>query len=150
MIDAFARRIVGWWVSRTAHATFVLDALEQALHARKPVKGLVHHSDRGSQYVSIKYSERLAEAKIDPSVGSVGDSAACPGEGRGQCFGRDDQRSLQGRGHPPARTLAVVRGSRIRLATWVDRFNNRRLLGSIGNFPPAEAYAASDNLDMAA
>ena len=76
VIDAFARRIVGWRVSRTAHASFVLDALEQAIHARKPARGsgLVHHSDRGVQYLSIKYSERLAEAGIDPSVGSVGDS----------------------------------------------------------------------------
>ena len=75
VIDAFARRIVGWRVSRTAHAGFVLDALEQALHERRPVRGgLVHHSDRGVQYVSIKYTERLAEAGIEPSVGSVGDS----------------------------------------------------------------------------
>ena len=76
VIDAYARRIVGWRVSRTAHAGFVLDALEQALHERRPVHrgGLVHHSDRGSQYVSIKYTERLAEAGIEPSVGSVGDS----------------------------------------------------------------------------
>ncbi|MCI9868806.1 IS3 family transposase [Rhizobium skierniewicense] len=76
VIDAFARRIVGWRVSRTANATFVLDALEQALHDRRPVHGggLVHHSDRGVQYVSIRYSERLAEAGIEPSVGSVGDS----------------------------------------------------------------------------
>ena len=73
VIDAYARRIVGWRVSRTAHASFVLDALEQALHDRRPVHrgGLVHHSDRGSQYVSIKYTERLAEAGIEPSVGSV-------------------------------------------------------------------------------
>jgi len=76
VIDVYARFIVGWRVSRTAHAGFVLDALEQALHDRKPVgKGsLVHHSDRGSQYLSIKYTERLAEAGIKPSVGSVGDS----------------------------------------------------------------------------
>ena len=76
VIDAYARRIVGWRVSRTAHAGFVLDALEQALHARRPVHrgGLIHHSDRGSQYVSIKYTERLAGAGIEPSVGSVGDS----------------------------------------------------------------------------
>ena len=76
VIDAYARRIVGWRVSRTAHAGFVLDALEQALHERRPVHrgGLVHHSDRGSQYVSIRYTERLAEAGIEPSVGSVGDS----------------------------------------------------------------------------
>jgi putative transposase len=67
---------VGWRVSRTAHASFVLDALEQAIHKRRPHHrgGLVHHSDRGSQYVSIKYTGRLAEAGIEPSVGSVGDS----------------------------------------------------------------------------
>lgn len=76
VIDTYARRIVGWRDSRTTHASFVLDALEQALHDRRPVHrgGLVHHSDRGSQYVSIKYTERLAEAGIEPSVGSVGDS----------------------------------------------------------------------------
>jgi transposase InsO family protein len=76
VIDAYARRIVGWRVSRTAHASFVLDALEQALHDRRPVHrdGLVHHSDRGSQYLSIRYTERLAEAGVEPSVGSVGDS----------------------------------------------------------------------------
>ena len=76
VIDAFARRIVGWRVSPSAHAGFVLDALEQAVHERRPAKGmgLVHHSDRGSQYLSIRYTERLAEAGIEPSVGSVGDS----------------------------------------------------------------------------
>ena len=76
VIDAYARRIVGWRVSRSAHAGFVLDALEQALHDRRPLSGsgLVHHSDRGVQYVSIKYTVRLAEAGLEPSVGSVGDS----------------------------------------------------------------------------
>ena len=76
VIDAYARRIVGWRVSTSPHAGFVLDALGQAVHERRPVKGmgLVHHSDRGSQYLSIKYTERLAEAGIEPSVGSVGDS----------------------------------------------------------------------------
>jgi transposase InsO family protein len=76
VIDTFARRIVGWRVSRTAHTDFALDALEQALHDRRPYAGdgLVCHSDRGSQYVSIRYTERLAEAGIEPSVGSVGDS----------------------------------------------------------------------------
>src|SRR4029434_408678 len=75
VIDAYARRIVGWRVSRTAHAGFVLDALEQALHERRPTRGgLVHHSDRGVQYLSIKYTERLAEAGIELSVGRVGDS----------------------------------------------------------------------------
>ncbi len=79
VIDAYARRIVGWRVSRTAHASFVLDALEQALHERRPLHrgGLIHHSDRGSQYVSIKYTERLAKAGVEPSVGSVGDSYDC-------------------------------------------------------------------------
>jgi putative transposase len=76
VIDVFARRIVGWRVSRSARADFVLDALEQALHERRPFagSGLICHSDRGSQYVSIRYTERLAEAGIEPSVGSVGDS----------------------------------------------------------------------------
>ena len=79
IIDVFARRIVGWKASRTAHASFVLDALEQAVRERRPVRGnLTHHSDRGSQYLSITYTERLAEAGIEPSVGSVVDSGACP------------------------------------------------------------------------
>ena len=76
VIDVYARRIVGWRVSSSMHTDFVLDALEQALYARQPSpeEGLIHHSDRGSQYVSIRYSERLAEAGIEPSVGSKGDS----------------------------------------------------------------------------
>jgi transposase InsO family protein len=79
ILDAYARRIVGWRVSRTAHAAFVLDALEQALADRRPVQGggLVHHSDRGVQYVSIRYTERLAEAGVELSVGSAGDSYDC-------------------------------------------------------------------------
>ena len=79
VIDAYARRIVGWRVSRTAHASLVPGALDQALHERRPQHrcGLVHHSDRGSQYVSIKSTERLAEAGVEPSVGSVGDSYDC-------------------------------------------------------------------------
>jgi transposase InsO family protein len=72
--DVFARRIVGWRVSRSLYADLVLDALEQALWALRDTKGLVHHSDRGSQYLSIRYTERLSEANIDASVGSVGDS----------------------------------------------------------------------------
>ena len=75
VIDVYARRIVGWRVSGSAHTDFVLDALEQALHDRRPTQAsLIHHSDRGSQYLSIRYTERLAEAGIEPSVGSVGDS----------------------------------------------------------------------------
>ncbi len=80
VIDGYARRIVGWRASRTAHASCVLDALEQAMHDRRPTHrgGLIHHSDRGSQYVSIKYTERLAGAGTEPSVGSVGDSYDSP------------------------------------------------------------------------
>ena len=80
VIDVYARYLVGWRVSRTAHASFVLDALEQAIHDRRPVhrSGLIHHSNPGSQYFSIKYAERLAKAGIEPSVGSVGDSYATP------------------------------------------------------------------------
>ena len=74
MIDVFARRIIGWRVARSMHAELVLDALEQALWSRSTVKGVVHHSDHGSQYLSIRYSERLAEVGAEPSVGSVGDS----------------------------------------------------------------------------
>ena len=79
VIDAYARRIVGWRVSRTAHAAFVLDALEQALHERRPLQAsrLVHHSDRGSQYLALRYTERLVEAGVEPSVGSLGDSYDC-------------------------------------------------------------------------
>jgi putative transposase len=137
VIDVFARRIVGWRVSRTAHAGFVLDALEQALHARRPVRGsgLVHHSDRGVQYVSIKYTERLAAAGIEPSVGSVGDSY-------------DNALAETINGLYKAE-LIHRRGSwrsfeAVEFATleWVDWFNNRRLLGPIGNRPPAEAEAA--------
>src|SRR3954454_18991196 len=118
VIDVFARRIVGWRVSRTAHAGFVLDALEKALLERRPVRGggLGHHSDRG-QYVSIKYTERLAKAGVEPSVGSVGDSGACPRAGKagpgGQCPRRNHQRALQSRGHPSVRTLAQLRSRRV-------------------------------------
>jgi transposase InsO family protein len=76
VIDTFANRIVGWKVSRSSKTDFALDALEQALCARSPVHkgGLIHHSDRGSQYLSIRYTERLAKAGIEPSGGSVGDA----------------------------------------------------------------------------
>ena len=74
VVDVFARRIVGWRVARSMHTDLVLDALEQALWSRRDTQGLVHHSDRGSQYLSIRYSERLAEAGVNPSVGSIGDS----------------------------------------------------------------------------
>lgn len=120
VIDVFARRIVGWRVSSSARTDFVLDALEQALYARRPVGqgSLIHHSDRGVQYVSIRYTERLAEAGVEPSVGSVGDSEVI------------HRRSWQNR---EAVELATLE--------WVDWFNHRRLLEPIGNMPPAEAEA---------
>jgi putative transposase len=78
VIDTFARRIVGWRVSRTAQASFVLDALEQALHDRRPVKGVVHYSDRGVQYVSIKYTERLTEAGVEPAASATATTMPWP------------------------------------------------------------------------
>ena len=136
VIDAFARRIVGWRVSRTAHASFVLDALEQALHERRPAHrgGLIHHSDRGSQYVSIKYTERLAEAGIEPSVGSVGDSY--DNALAETINGLYKAEVIHRRG--PWRSLESVEFAPLE---WVDWFNNRRLLEPIGNIPPAEAEA---------
>jgi len=74
VIDTFANKIVGWRASRSQQTQFVLDALEQALYERRPAESLIHHSDRGSQYLSIKYTERLADAGLEPSVGTVGDS----------------------------------------------------------------------------
>ena len=136
VIDAYARRIVGWRVSRTAHASFVLDALEQALHDRRPVEGggLIHHSDRGVQYVSIKYTERLVAAGIEPSVGSVGDS-----------YDNALAETINGlykteviRRRGPWRNLEAVEFATLE---WVDWFNHRRLLEPIGNIPPAEAEA---------
>ena len=143
VIDAYARRIVGWRVSRTAHAGFVLDALEQALYERRPTRndGLVHHSDRGSQYVSIKYSERLAEAGIEPSVGSVGDSY--DNALAETINGLYKAELIHRRG--PWRSFEAVEFATLE---WVDWFNHRRLMGPIGNIPPAEAehryYASLD------
>ncbi len=125
VIDVFARRIVGWRVSSSMQTDFVLDALEQALYARRREREgeLVHHSDRGSQYVSIRYSERLAEAGIEPSVGSTGDS-----------YDNALAEIIHRRG--PWKTREAVE-----LATleWVSWFNHHRLLEPIGYIPPAEA-----------
>lgn len=147
VIDAFARRIVGWRVSRTAHAGFVLDALEQAVHQRQPGAGLVHHSDRGSQYLSIRYTERLAEAGIEPSVGSVGDSY--DNALAETINGLYKAEVIHRRG--PWRSFDVVEYATLE---WVDWFNTRRLLEPIGNVPPAEAeanfYAALETESMAA
>ena len=149
VIDTYARRIVGWRASRTAHASFVLDALEQALHDRRPVHrgGLVHHSDRGSQYVSIKYTERLAEAGIEPSVGSIGDSY--DNALAETINGLYKTEVIHRRG--PWRSFEAVEFATLE---WVDWFNNRRLLEPIGNIPPAEAeeryYAMLEEPAMAA
>jgi len=149
VIDVYARYIVGWRVSRTAHASFVLDALEQALHDRRPIHrgGLVHHSDRGSQYVSIKYTERLAEAGIEPSVGSVGDSY--DNALAETINGLYKAEVIHRRG--PWRSFEAVEYATLE---WVDWFNNKRLLEPIGNIPPVEAeknyYAMLDETDMAA
>jgi putative transposase len=136
VIDAFARRIVGWRVSRTAHASFVLDALEQALHQRRPVRddGLVHHSDRGSQYLALRYTERLAEAGVQPSVGSVGD--AYDNALAETINGLFKAEVIHRRG--PWRGMEAVEFATLE---WVHWFNNRRLLEPIGNIPPAEAEA---------
>jgi len=135
VIDVYARRIVGWRVSSSMHTDFVLDALEQALYDRQPQRdgALTHHSDRGSQYVSIRYSERLAEAGIEPSVGSKGDSY-------------DNALAETINGLYKAETIhrrSWPSRESVELATleWVYWFNHRRLLGPIGYIPPAEAEA---------
>ena len=146
VIDTYARRIVGWRVSRTAHAGFVLDALEQALCQRRPTKGggLVHHSDRGAQYVSIKYTDRLAEAGVEPSVGSVGDSYDNALAETINGLYKAEVIHLRG----PWRGLEAVEFATLE---WVDWFNNRRLLEPIGYIPPAEAERCYyENLGQAA
>ncbi len=134
VIDAFARRIVGWRASRTAYAGFVLDALDQALHDRRPVhRGrLFRHSDRGSQYVSIRYSERLAEAGIEPSVGRVGDSY--DNALAATINGLYKAEVIDWRG--PWRNFETVEYATLE---WIERFDNCRILEPIGNIPPSEA-----------
>ena len=136
VVDVYARRIVGWRTSSSMTTDFVLDALEQALYARQPERdsSLVHHSDRGSQYVSIRYSERLAEAGVEPSVGSKGDSydnalaETINGLYKAELIHR----------RAPWKTKEAVE-----LATleWVSWFNHHRLLEPIGYIPPVEAEA---------
>jgi len=136
VIDVFSRRIVGWRQSSSMHTDFVLDALEQALYDRKPSEedGLIHHSDRGSQYLSIRYSERLAEAGIEPSVGSKGDSY--DNALAETINGLYKAEVIHRRG--PWKTKQAVE-----LATleWVSWFNHHRLMGPLGNVPPAEFEA---------
>lgn len=135
VIDVFSRLIVGWRVSASLRSDLALDALEQALHFRKPTDELVHHSDRGVQYLSIRYTDRLAEAGIARSVGSVGDS-----------YDNALAETINGlfkteviRRRGPWRTLDDVEYATLE---WVDWFNRRRLLEPIGYVPPAEFEAA--------
>lgn len=135
VVDVFARRIVGWRVSTSMTTDFVLDALEQALYDRQPERNstLIHHSDRGSQYVSIRYSERLAEAGVEPSVGSKGDSydnalaETINGLYKAEVIHR--------------RTWKTREAVELATLTWVSWFNNHRLMGPLGYIPPAEAEA---------
>nr|WP_250697370.1 IS3 family transposase [Escherichia coli] len=145
IIDVFAGYIVGWRVSSSMETTFVLDALEQALWARRP-SGTVHHSDKGSQYVSLAYTQRLKEAKLLASTGSTGDSydnamaESINGLYKAEVIHR---KSWKNRAEVELATL-----------TWVDWYNNRRLLERLGHTPPAEAekayYASIGNDDLAA
>jgi transposase InsO family protein len=136
VVDVFARRIVGWRVSSSLRADFVLDALEQAIYSRSgdPLTGLVHHSDRGSQYLSMHYTDRLADAGIAPSVGSRGDSYDnALAESVIGLFKTEVIRRLG-----PWRSLEAVEFATL---AWVDWFNTRRLLEPIGYVPPAEYEA---------
>jgi putative transposase len=136
VIDVFARRIVGWRVSASLRTDFVLDALEQAIYDRcgTEVTALVHHSDRGTQYLSMRYTDRLAEAGIEPSVGSRGDSY--DNALAESIIGLFKTEVIQRKG--PWRHLEAVEFATL---TWVDWFNTRRLLEPIGYVPPAEYEA---------
>jgi putative transposase len=132
--DVFSRKIVGWRVSNSLRSDLALDALEQALHARCDLDDLVHHSDRGVQYVSIRYTERLAEIGIEPSVGSVGDSY--DNALAETIFGLFKTEVIRHNG--PWRNLEEVEFATLE---WVDWFNHQRLLEPIGDVPPAEFEA---------
>jgi transposase InsO family protein len=131
VIDVFARRIIGWRVANSMRTELVLDALEQAIWSRCPPPGLIHHSDHGSQYLSIRYSQRLTEIGVQPSTGSVGDSY--DNALAETIIGLYKTEVIHHRG--PWRTLEAVEYATLE---WVDWFNNRRLLEPIGNVPPAE------------
>ena len=131
VIDVFSRMIVGWRVSRSLRSDLALDALEQALYARPDTERLVHHSDRDVQYLSIRYTQRLAEAGIEPSVGSVGDSYDNALAETIIGLYKTEAIHLLG----PWRNVDHVEFETL---DWVDWFNNRRLLEPIGNVPPAE------------
>ena len=129
--DVFSRRIVGWRVSKSLRSDLALDALEQAIHDRRDVQDLVHHSDRGVQYLSIRYTERLAEAGIQPSVGSVGDSY--DNALAESVIGLYKTKMIRKGG--PWRSLEQVEFATLE---WVAWYNKRRLRGSLGHVPPSE------------
>ena len=135
VIDVYSRMIVGWRVWNSLKTDLVLDALEQALYARTGTDGLVHHSDRGSQYLSIRYTERLAEAGIESSVGSVGDSY--DNAMAESIIGLYKTEMIWPRG--PWKNLDEVEYA---TQEWVNWYNNQRLLEPIGNIPPVEFEAA--------
>jgi putative transposase len=131
VIDTFARRIVGWRASSSLRTDLALDALEQALYDRPGIDGLVHHSDRGVQYLSIRYTERLAQAGIELSVGSRGDSY--DNALAESVIGLYKTEVIRRRGPWPH--LEAVEFATLE---WVDWFNKRRLFEPIGSIPPAE------------
>jgi transposase InsO family protein len=131
VIDVYARMIVGWRVSNSLRSELALDALEQALHARKPEQDLIHHSDRGVQYLSIRYTDRLADAGVMSSVGSVGDSYDNALAETINGLYKTELIYRQG----PWRDIESVEFATLK---WVDWYNNRRLLEPIGNIPPVE------------
>jgi transposase InsO family protein len=135
IIDVFSRMIVGWRVWNSLRTDLVLDALEQALYARTDTEGLIHHSDRGCQYLSIRYTERLAEAGVASSVGSTGDSY--DNAMAESIIGLFKTESIWPRG--PWKNIDDVEYATLE---WVDWYNNKRLLGPIGDIPPVEFEAA--------
>ena len=137
VVDVFSRAIVGWRVSRSRRSDLALDALEQALHQRSPSEALVHHSDRGSQYLSIRYTDRLLDAGLEPSVGSVGDSY--DNAMAESVIGLYKTEVIRRKG--PWRSLEAVEYATLE---WVDWFNHRRLLEPIGYLRPLEFEAGYD------
>jgi len=143
VIDVYSRRIVGWWAARTMDTTdLVLNALEHALARRQTDGPLVHHSDRGSQYLSIKYTERLAEAGIEPSVGTVGDSYD---NALAETMIGLYKTEVINRRHAWPAFEDVERAT----LDWVDWFNHRRLFGPLGYVPPVEYEEAFYNRQAA-
>jgi putative transposase len=140
VIDVYARRIVGWRVSNSLRTDLALDALEQALYSRTGTDGVIHHSDRGTQYLSIRYTDRLSEAGLESSVGTVGDSY--DNALAETIIGLYKTEVIRRQGPWP--NLDAVEYATLE---WVDWFNHRRLLGPIGDIPPAEYEQAYHRLN---